>query len=548
MQIMGKDDWEQEKRAVQSSYIQYGLMVFFLILNCVGGSRILQAQQGEPQQVDILFLFDDTVSFEPFIETFSGFAQTLIEELETSMPDADFGFGIARFEDYGGPAWSFCSGPRTCLEDRSYRINGRPFILNQAIVTREAAGGAVQRNLLLADALIRTAPGFGGDDPESALADALYQAATGVGFDGDGDGTFAGFSGAQRAGEIETQINPDESGDVPPFSSLSESHVRAGSLGGVGFRSDSMKLIVLATDICSVVAIPAGSEPPEYVRGLYSHELLDDFRCSAASIGEHRTGYVSDAHSESMSTIEQSVVPKGGADIQLTIDALNASDIRVIGMGPGVRPMPQGSGSSYEPSHFLSALARITGAVDSLGTPLVFDIADESNNIREKIIESILLATASENPGCQQVQLEGLYASVEQLLHRQQKNLNRVLRLLRGKRIISASKEQRVKRRGEKALLKGLQVVELLPTEPLICSSLACPAISQLENVAELRDSAGFFKRRVNRLYRSTSDMLHVGMKKKMVRKRKRARALKRQIDELINHMPISTNACVGDS
>lgn len=548
MQITSTCDRGQEMRASRSSYINYRWIVLILILACGAVPKLSYGQQEETRQVDILFLFDDTVSFEPFIETFSGFAQTLIEQLESSMPEADFGFGIARFEDYGGPAWSFCSGPRTCLEDRSYRINGRPFILNQAIVTREAAGGAVQRNLLLTEALSRTAPGFGGDDPESALADALYQAATGVGFDGDGDGELTGFSGTQRAGELDTQINPDESGDVPPFSTLSESHARAGSQGGVGFRSDAMKIIVLATDICSVVAIPAGMEPPEYVTGLYSHELLSDFRCSAASFGEHRAGYVSDSYSETISTIDQSVVPKGSADIQLTIDALNTSDIRVIGMGPGVRPISQGSGPSFEPSHFLSALARITGAVDSLGTPLVFDIADDLNNVREKLIENILLATASQNPGCQQVQLASLYASIDLLLHRQQKNLNRVLRLLRRERIVSASKERRVKRRGDNVLLEGLQVVESLPTEPFICSSLACPVISQFEKMVQLRDAAGFFKRRVNRLYRSTTEMLDVQEKRRIRRKRRRARVLKRQIDEVIDLLPTSTNACIGDS
>lgn len=548
MQIMSVCDREQEKRASWSSNIQYGWIALLLIIACGIAPKLSYGQQGESRQVDILFLFDDTVSFEPFIEAFSGLAQTLIEELESSMPEADFGFGIARFEDYGGPGWSFCSGPRTCLEDRSYRINGRPFILNQAIVTREAAGGAVQRNQLLTDALSRTAPGFGGDDPESALADALYQAATGNGFDGDGDGILTGFSGTQRAGELDTQMNPDESGDVPPFSTLSESHPRAGSQGGVGFRSDAVKLIVLATDICSVVAIPAGADIPEYIVGLYSNELLSDFRCSAASFGEHRVGYVSDAYSGSMSTIEQSVVPRGSADIQLTINALNASDIRVIGMGPSVRPMSQSSGASFEPSHFLSALARITGAVDSLGTPLVFDIADGPNNVREKLIESVLLATASENPGCQQVQLESQYTSLELLLRRQQRNLNRVLRLLRREQIVSASTEQRAKRRGDNMLQKGLAVVKLLPTEPFICASLACPAISQLEHVLQLRDTARFFKRRVSRLSRSSGQMLPMETSARMARKRKRARVLNQKIDELIELLPVSTNACEAAS
>ncbi len=62
-------------------------------------------------------------------------------------------------------------------------------------------------------ALSRSAPGGGGDGPES-LIEALYQLATGAGFDGDNDGSML-ESGL--AGMVGTQTNPGSSGDVPPF-------------------------------------------------------------------------------------------------------------------------------------------------------------------------------------------------------------------------------------------------------------------------------------------------------------------------------------------
>src|SRR5262249_36106550 len=128
-------------------------------------------------KIDVFALFDDTGSFEPIIPTLANLFLQLVGEVEAGLPAVDFGFGVGRFEDYGGPGFGF----------GGESMNGRPFLLDQPIVTSADAGGDDARNQLIVDALSRTAPGNGGDGPEAAL-EGLYQIATGAGFDGDGHG------------------------------------------------------------------------------------------------------------------------------------------------------------------------------------------------------------------------------------------------------------------------------------------------------------------------------------------------------------------------
>ena len=62
----------------------------------------------------------------------------------------------------------------------------------------------------------------------------------------------------------------------------------------------------------------------------------------------------------------------GSATVQATVTALNGLGIRVLGMGPGAGPTAA-PGPSFGEDVLLSALARLTGAVDGGGVPLVFD-------------------------------------------------------------------------------------------------------------------------------------------------------------------------------
>ena len=76
----------------------------------------------------------------------------------------DIGFGVSRFEDYGGPFRTVST------EDPQ----GRPFILDQPIVTAATATAAgTDLNTLMKNALAATAPGFGGDTPGGRILRAL---------------------------------------------------------------------------------------------------------------------------------------------------------------------------------------------------------------------------------------------------------------------------------------------------------------------------------------------------------------------------------------
>ncbi len=144
--------------------------------------------------VDVFMLMDDTGSFAPTAPTIAGAFQTIINRLKVSRPKVDFGFGVGRFEDYGGDA--------TWAESID-----RPFLLNQSILPQSDPD--MLRNIVRA--LQNTAPGQGGDEPET-LIEALYQLATGQGFDGDGDRT---NTTSGLAGQVSTQVSPGGSGDVP---------------------------------------------------------------------------------------------------------------------------------------------------------------------------------------------------------------------------------------------------------------------------------------------------------------------------------------------
>ena len=125
-------------------------------------------------KVDVFLLFDDTGSFASTIPSTISVFNQVVGDLQTALPSVDFAFGVGRFEDYGGPGNGF-SG-----ED----ADGRPFTLNQAILRAARPGFSAA----IENALAATAPGFGGDGPESAIGEGLFQVATGVGFDGNGDG------------------------------------------------------------------------------------------------------------------------------------------------------------------------------------------------------------------------------------------------------------------------------------------------------------------------------------------------------------------------
>ena len=290
--------------------------------------------------VDVFLLFDDTGSFTWNSPIVRGAFPTIIDTLNTNLPGVDLGFGVGRFEEYANYAWEYSTG--------------RPFILNQPIVTASTTGymAAIQA------ALNRTTPGYGGDAPETDI-EALYQLVTGRGFDGNNNGSVLD-SGA--AGLVSTQLNPGNSGDVPSFASFVADTANgmlpaAGTVGGAGFRSGALPIVLLATDV-GFAYQPKGETTIAGVGGV----------------------------SLPVSSLTQYSRPdtpfNSGAGLQETITALNALGALVIGLGTNPEP-------GFDPRQGLEAISKLTGAVNrstttidngtatpiTPGAPLYFQIA-----------------------------------------------------------------------------------------------------------------------------------------------------------------------------
>ena len=271
--------------------------------------------------VDVFLLFDDTGSFTWNSPIVRGAFPTIIDTLNVSLPGVDLGFGVGRFEEYANYAWEYSTG--------------RPFILNQPIVTASTTGymSAIQA------ALNRTTPGYGGDGPETDI-EALYQLVTGTGFDGNNNGSVLD-SGA--AGLVSTQLNPGNSGDVPSFASFVADTANgmlpaAGNVGGGGFRAGALPIVLLATDI-GFAYQPKGETTINGVGGV----------------------------SLPVSSLTQYSRPdtpfNSGAGLQETITALNALGALVIGLGTNPEP-------GFDPRQGLEAISKLTGAVNRSSTTI----------------------------------------------------------------------------------------------------------------------------------------------------------------------------------
>jgi hypothetical protein len=299
-------------------------------------------------KVDVFLLFDDTGSFESTTPTLTSAFPNIMHTLQMALPQVSFGFGVGRIEDYGGGFLT--ESPQ-----------GRPYILNQPIVTTNTPGfeAAIEA------ALRRTTPGFGGMDSAEADIEALYQTATGAGFDGNGNGN---TTDSGPAGPASTQLAPGPSGDVPAFSTFAAdatNHILppAGTRGGAGFRPGALPVILLATDSGTVY------EPD-------SNLII------------HGTSGATVPLSELIDGSRASTPGDRGATIQGAINALNRLGALVIGLGTGILP-------DQAPRSTLQALATLTGAVNHSsanidsgiagepirpGDPLYFLISDSSGS------------------------------------------------------------------------------------------------------------------------------------------------------------------------
>jgi hypothetical protein len=327
-------------------------------------------------KVDIALLLNDTGSFSGLVGTVESYFSNLVNSLQTALPGVDFGFGVARFKDFGGP---FTSVSRDIAASR-------PFILDQPIVTAATAQAAgTTLNALISNALAAVSPGNGGDTPEADI-EALYQIATGAGFDGNGNGSKLDSG---PAGALTTVVNPGSSGDVPPFSS--NVGLTSGSLGGIGWRPGAEHIVLLATDTAPVAAFST-SPIPSTITGIGGVPVPST--AFESSFG--RVGFVSTALDGTGTGPQPGVVPQGAATVEETIYALNSRGIRVIGMGPDVVPTNNPGPMPFS-GPFLSALARVTGAVDeNTGQPLVLSTTVSDAELQSTIVSA--LTTVASQP------------------------------------------------------------------------------------------------------------------------------------------------------
>ncbi|MEZ6125082.1 MAG: SdrD B-like domain-containing protein, partial [Planctomycetaceae bacterium] len=281
--------------------------------------------------VDVFLLFDDTGSFTSNSPIVRAAFPNIITQLQTRLPGIDLGFGVGRLEEYGNFAAEYATG--------------RPFTLNQPIISSSPTGytdAEVQASIQAA--LDHVAPGYGGDQPETVI-EALYQMVTGAGFDGNND---CDTTDSGPAGGYSTQVSPGTSGDVPAFSSFTADTAHggldaSGTIGGAGFRSGALPIIITATDT-GFAYQPKGE---------------------TSITGNGTTLPVSAFTGTSRGT-----TPFGaGAGIQETVTGLNALGALVIGLGTA-------DAASAAPRSGLEALATVTGAVNQTTTSIANGTAD----------------------------------------------------------------------------------------------------------------------------------------------------------------------------
>jgi hypothetical protein len=252
-----------------------------------------------PARVDVHLLVDTTGSFDGEIrELQQALSNVTLPALQARIPSLTL--GVSRFEDM---PWE----PFGLSSDRPYTL----------VIPQTTVFSAVDRALFRLDDPL----GAGGDIPE-AWYEALFQVATGQG------------------------LSLGSFGAVPPFAG---SAIGGGTLGGVGFRRDATRVVVLVTDAPS-------------------HE------------GSEYRAVVPQAHSS-----EQAIA------------ALNALDVRVVGIASG-----NAARSALEAvATRTNAVAVNAGAFCATGLngalrpsnagncPLVYDIAQDGTGLSRTVADGI---------------------------------------------------------------------------------------------------------------------------------------------------------------
>ena len=158
----------------------------------------------------------------------------------------------------------------------------------------------------------------------------------------------------------------------------------------------ALHIAIIATDTSPVAAFPAGAPIPSTITSTNGDtEPSINFAYSSLTPGDNRTGYVANSTDPATNTVTGAVAPQGAATVQGTMSALNSLGIRVIGMGPGDVPTTAAGPGGNSSSIWLSSMARLTGATDSTGNPLVFNTSVDPADLATAIVNNIQASAAS---------------------------------------------------------------------------------------------------------------------------------------------------------
>lgn len=288
--------------------------------------------EGEVGRLDVFFSVDTTGSFGGEIDNLQSELRTfIVPELRARVDDV--AFGVGRFEDFPSPPFG--------------DVGDRPFALGAAITTDEA-------RVASAVAALDQPLGNGGDVPESG-AEALYQIATGVGY----PGYIPAYSGRAARG--------------------------GGTLGGVGFREDALRVVVHVTDAPT-------HEPADYEESFPGTRSRAEAMEALEALGVRTLGIASSAAARA--DLEALAIGTGAVVDPIGGECRTGVDGRTRAPRDGVCPLvfdvrPDGSGL---------AVATVDAIADLLSTVRYAEVWGETDDALG-FVRSIEALDAEPPPG-----------------------------------------------------------------------------------------------------------------------------------------------------
>ncbi|MEC9389439.1 MAG: hypothetical protein VX944_05135 [Myxococcota bacterium] len=174
----------------------------------------------EVQEVDVAFLIDTTGSMGSTATAMAAEFSSIVSELEASSVE-DGQYAYATYDDYAYGSFGYSSSG-----DIPFKLQHQ---VSDDIESVQAALSSFDLH-------------YGGDSPESGM-EGLYQTLAGVGYDQNCDGAF----------DSATDVLPFLASATDPFGGaagegFSSEISGGGARGGVGFREDSLPVVIYATD------------------------------------------------------------------------------------------------------------------------------------------------------------------------------------------------------------------------------------------------------------------------------------------------------------